>query len=118
MKTTSSYLCWKRLLFLSVFPLLLTSAGALGQTPQPIESGKFRLHKFEQAIGEESYSVTRDGDSLVINSNFLFTDRGSKVPLTATLRTRQDLTPETFDIKGSVSRFSTIDSSVAIKGGE
>lgn len=82
-----------------------------------IESGKFRLHKFEQPIGEESYEITRDGDSLVTKSTFEFTDRGRKVPLTATLRTAQNLTPQSFEIKGSVSRFSTIDSAVEIKDG-
>ena len=65
---------------------------------QVLESGKFRLHKFEQPIGEESYELSRDGDSLVINSKFEFTDRHSRVPLTATLRTRQDLTPERFGL--------------------
>jgi len=104
-----------RALFLSVL-LLLVAQGVGAQTPQPIESGKFRLHKFEQPIGEETYTITRVGDSLVINSNFEFTDRGRKVPLSATLKTRQDLTPESFNIKGSVSRFSTIDSSVEING--
>jgi imidazolonepropionase-like amidohydrolase len=81
-----------------------------------IESGQFRLHKFEQPIGLESYSITREADALAIRSTFEFTDRGRKVPLTATLRTRQDLTPESFEIKGSVSRFSTIDTSVQING--
>ena len=107
---------WPRALLLAVFVLLLACASALAQTSQQIESGKFRLHKFEQPIGEETYTIIREGDSLVVNSTFEFTDRGRKVPLTATLKTRQDLTPESFDIKGSVSRFSTIDSSVEIKG--
>jgi imidazolonepropionase-like amidohydrolase len=83
---------------------------------QALESGKFRLHKFEQPIGEETYQITRDGDSLVTRSTFEFTDRGRKVPLTATLRTTQNLTPQSFEIKGSVSRFSTIDTLVEIKG--
>src|ERR1044071_1081251 len=74
------------------------------QTPKPdaaqsIESGEFRLHKFEQAIGTESYTVAREGDSLVVRSTFEFTDRGTKVPLTATLRARQDLTPQSLEIK-------------------
>ncbi|HJQ31562.1 MAG TPA: amidohydrolase family protein [Pyrinomonadaceae bacterium] len=86
------------------------------QTPQPVEAGEFRLHKFEQAIGVESYTVTRDGDSLVVRSTFEFTDRGTKVPLSATLRARQDLTPQSFEIKGKVSRFSTADASVEING--
>jgi imidazolonepropionase-like amidohydrolase len=104
------------LLFLLALPF-----GAHAQTNQTsapgtvVESGKFRLHKFEQPIGEESYEITREGDDLLTHSSFAFTDRGRKVPLEAKLRTRQNLTPESFEIKGSVSRFATIDSSVEIK---
>ena len=79
-----------------------------------IESGKFRLHKYMQPVGEEAYEVSREGDSLVIRSSFKFTDRGTPVPLTATLRTKRDLTPESFEIKGSTSRYSTIDEAVRI----
>src|ERR1700724_3373912 len=100
----------RHLLLLSLLLLLVTSARALAQTSQPIGSGKFRLHKFEQPIGEETYTITRDGESLLVKSTFEFTDRGRKVPLSAELRVAQDLTPEKFNIKGSVSRFSTIDS--------
>ncbi len=102
--------------------LLALSPTAGAQTratssPRVIESGKFRLHKFEQPIGEESYVITRDGDSLVTRSSFEFTDRGTEVPLTAMLRTRQNLTPESFVIKGNVSRFATIDTSIDVKDG-
>ena len=31
--------------------------------PTPVEQGKFILHKTEQPIGEETYQITRDGDS-------------------------------------------------------
>jgi len=103
--------------FLLALLLFVAGTSALAQTAQPIESGKFRLHKFEQPIGEETYTVTRDGDSLVTKTAFAFTDRGRRVPLSAELRTAKDLTPEKFNIKGSVSRFSTIDSSVEIKAG-
>ena len=94
---------------IAFFLALLLQVSVHGQTPQAIESGTFRLHKFEQPIGQETYTITRAGDSLVIDSKFEFTDRGSKVPLTATLKTRQDLTPESFNIKGSISRFSAVD---------
>src|SRR6266851_1603142 len=116
MRIDSLVLRAQRAFLFSFLLLLVAGAGTLAQTPQPIESGKFRLHKFEQPIGEETYTVTRDGDSLVVSSSFEFTDRGTKVPLSAELRAAQDLTPETFKIKGRVSRFSTIDSSVEIKG--
>jgi imidazolonepropionase-like amidohydrolase len=117
MNLASIYSRARQVLLLSVLLLLWASASALAQTPQAVESGKFRLHKFEQPIGEETYTIKRDGDSLVVTSTFQFTDRGTRVPLTAELRTRADLTPASFNIKGSVSRFSTIDSSVEIKAG-
>lgn len=107
-------------LSLLLFLLFAAMSQAIGQEQQQqpaageIESGQFRLHKFEQPIGVESYTVMRDGDSLVVRSTFEFTDRTTRVPLTASLRTRQDLTPEHFEIKGKVSRFSTIDTTVDI----
>lgn len=105
-----------------LLPLLLSAfifqTPAQTATPKAaiVESGKFRLHKFEQSIGEETYEITRDGNSLTVKSNFKFTDRGSPVPLTATLRTKQNLTPEWFEIKGNTARGSTIDTSIEIKG--
>jgi len=29
-----------------------------------VEQGKFTLHKFEQPIGQDTYEITRDADSL------------------------------------------------------
>lgn len=103
---------------LSVFSLSPVSAyGQQAQAnTQTVESGKFRLHKFQQAIGEESYEVTRDGDALVMKTEFKFTDRGTAVPLSTTLRTKQDLTPLAFEIKGKTSRLSDIDTSIQVNG--
>ena len=80
------------------------------------DAGRFRLHKFEQPIGEETYTITRNGDTVTLKSNFEFTDRGTKVPLTATLRAAANYTPQSFVIKGSTSRVSTIDTDVEISG--
>jgi imidazolonepropionase-like amidohydrolase len=80
------------------------------------ETGKFRLHKFEQPIGEESYTITRQGDTFALESDFLFTDRGTKVPLKASLKIEPDYTPQTFSIKGNTSRHSIIDAEVTIRG--
>jgi imidazolonepropionase-like amidohydrolase len=80
------------------------------------ESGKFRLHKFEQVIGEETYTITRDGGTLTLKSDFAFTDRWTRVPLTATLKAGDDYTPQSFTIQGKTSRMSGIDSSVEISG--
>lgn len=102
------------LLLCFAFLLVVLASSAVAQS-QAVETGKFRLHKFEQPIGEETYTIKQEKDGLIVSSTFLFTDRGTEVPLKAELRTRSDLTPISFDIEGSVSRFSTIDSSVEIK---
>jgi imidazolonepropionase-like amidohydrolase len=100
-------------IFLSAFPQAVLAAQ---QGSQPIvEEGKFRLHKFEQPIGEESYAITRDGDSLVVKIDFKFTDRSTEVPLSATFRGASDLTPRSFEIKGKTSRLSTIDEAIEIQ---
>src|SRR5579864_8149568 len=83
-----------------------------------IEQGKFTLHKFEQAIGEETYEIRRDGDSLAVKMDFKFTDRGRPVPLSATFRGAQDLTPPAFEIKGDTARTVSIDEAVAIDSGK
>jgi imidazolonepropionase-like amidohydrolase len=80
-----------------------------------VEQGKFTLHKFEQPIGEETYQITREGESLSVKMDFKFTDRGSPVPLTAAFRSANDLTPTAFEIKGKNSRLSTIDEAVEVQ---
>ena len=83
-----------------------------------VEQGKFTLHKFEQPIGEETYQIRRENDSLVAHIDFKFTDRGSEVPLTTTFRAAQDLTPQSFEIKGRTARTVSIDQSVSIEQGQ
>ena len=107
---------WALLLPVSHPGITTTTAQTPPARPQVVETGKFRLHKFQQPIGEESYEITREGDSLVVRSTFKYTDRMTEVPLTATLRVRQDLTPERFEIRGKTSRSSAIDTSVVIQG--
>jgi imidazolonepropionase-like amidohydrolase len=105
-------------LLLAIF-LIVLSARAIAQPAQgaqTIETGKFLLHKFQQNIGEEKYEVTRDGDALVMKTEFRFVDRGSRVPLETTLRTRQDLTPLSYQIKGKTSRLSEIDTAIEVNG--
>jgi hypothetical protein len=93
--------------------MLVAGAGA-----QPIEKGKFVLHNFTRPLGEETYDNERGGDTLVTHSVFQFTDRGTKVPLTATLRTAADFTPRHFEIRGQTSRISAIDAAVDIADGK
>ncbi|HKD85825.1 MAG TPA: amidohydrolase family protein [Terriglobales bacterium] len=105
-----------RLARVCIFLLAFCPAILLAQVAPAPESGKFRLHKFEQAIGEESYSITPDGNALTLKSDFKFTDRGTPVPLMATLRTSNSYVPQSYVIKGNTSRLSTIDTDVTITG--
>jgi imidazolonepropionase-like amidohydrolase len=82
--------------------------------PGVVERGTFRLHKMEQPIGEETYEIARDGQSITVKMEFKFTDRGTPVPLAATLRAASDLTPERFEIKGQTSRSTVIDEAVEV----
>ena len=70
-----------RLYRLGACLLLLSSSILIAQTPPAAESGKFRLHKFEQPIGEESYTITPDGKTLTLKTDFKFTDRGTASPV-------------------------------------
>jgi imidazolonepropionase-like amidohydrolase len=85
------------------------------QAPAVIEKGSFKLHKFEQPIGEETYEMTRDGKSISVKIDFKFTDRGTAVPLSAYFRGAEDLTPQNFVIKGKNSRLSEIDQAVEVE---
>ena len=93
--------------------VLLVCASGWAQTESPAtEQGVFNLHKFEQLIGKETYTLTRTPDEVTLKSDFKFTDRGTPVPLTASLTMEKDLTPRDFEIKGKISRFSSIEDSV------
>ncbi len=114
-----------RFLFLIALSLLLTAELSPVGAQQPasadaplVEHGKFILHKFEQPIGQETYEIRRDGDSLAVKMDFKFTDRGTPVPLSATFRGAQDLTPQAFEIKGNTARPVSIDEAVTVENGK
>jgi imidazolonepropionase-like amidohydrolase len=99
-------------------PLFLMVAARGGEAQQPValtDRGTFTLYKFKQAIGQESYRVSRNGDRLVLADSFSFTDRGQTVPLSTTLETTPAGDPLAFQIKGRVSRQSSIDAAVTVR---
>ena len=49
------------------------------------------IAKMEQPIGEETYEITRESDTLSVKMDFKFNDRGTDVPLTATFRAATDI---------------------------
>src|SRR2546421_6754067 len=91
---------------------------AQGSVPVPIEQGVLRLHYVQKPIGYERYQIVRDGDALQLTSDFDFTDRGGRVQLAATLRTKPDFTPIHFQAKGKSYRFVNVDSDVTIDGAD
>ena len=103
---------------LCTFLLALSPAITLAQTAPQNQSGKFLLHKFEQPIGEETYTITADAGTLTLKTDFKFTDRGTAVPLTATLRTSDSYVPQSFVIKGQTSRMSGIDTDLTVSNGQ
>src|SRR5213080_4033057 len=71
-------------------------------TAQAIESGKFRVYETKQIRGEETYEISRTQNGLIVQAkiDLPFMGEEKKPSLTATLRTKGDLTPELFEIKG------------------
>ncbi len=82
----------------------------------PAERGTLRLHYVQKPIGYERYEIVGDGDGLKLSSDFDFTDRGGRVQLSATLRTKADFTPVAFTASGKSYRFVNVDSEVRIDG--
>ncbi|QEC78173.1 amidohydrolase family protein [Mucilaginibacter ginsenosidivorax] len=95
-------------------PLLALAFNVKAQTTLPTDSGTFFLHKFAQHIGKETYWVTKYKDAIKYTVDFKFVDRGSPVPLKASLKVDRDGYPIELVIKGKTSRFSTIDDSVRV----
>ena len=106
--------------FLSAaLPLFLPAAPAPAQVAgTTTEQGRFRLYKFEQQIGEETYNISRDAASVTANINFKFKDRSTEVPLIVSFRGASDLSPSSFSIKGKTSRASEIDDAVDVQFGK
>lgn len=92
--------------------LALSSAAAL----QGADTVHYRLYKFERAVGEERDSIVRSPAGDTTRTHFQFSDRGTAVPLEATLVTAADGTPTALTARGRTSRSSGIDVSIAVSG--
>ena len=113
-------------IFLYSCPLGAEPAGAarrmialIGQqAPVAGSSGKFRLHKFEQPIGEETYNeggATAGGVFVrTFTIEFQFTDRGTAVPLHTMFSALEDMTPTSFQIIGRNARTAAINQAVEV----
>ncbi len=103
---------------MAISVVLACSTFAAAQQPAAT-SGTFALHKFAKAIGKETYSIETKGDGYTLTSHFLFTDRGSAVPLETTFVAQaSDMSPRSYAAKGRASRQSEMDDALTVKGNE
>jgi len=84
---------------------------------QPDTTGKFVLHKFAKAIGQETYTIQTSGETATLTSHFLFKDRGEAVPLeTVYVARSSDGAPTAYTAKGKSSRLAEMDDSITVTG--
>ena len=96
-----------------------SSAQQRARPAQPIETGKFRIYETKEVQGEESYEIRRAEDGKLIvqaKIDLPFIGEEKKPSLTATLRTKDDLTAELFEIKGIRPLEVEIDTSITVQG--
>ncbi|MBF8964076.1 amidohydrolase family protein [Pontibacter sp. FD36] len=92
-------------------------SGQVMSTPMQgdtVSEGAFILHKFQQPVGKETYTLIQMQDALHLHSNFRFNDRGSDVPLRARLVLDKTGAPVMFRVQGKTSRSSSIDTEVQV----
>src|SRR5580658_3404249 len=94
-------MCFLRRLMLAAFAISLLNAA---------ERGTLELYFLQLPGGEETYELADN----VLHANFEYTERGSKVPLTATLRMQPDLTPLQFEAHGRNYRPFSVDASFTL----
>jgi hypothetical protein len=108
---------FNRPFYFAITFVLACSACAVAQ--QPATSRTFVLHKFAKAIGKEAYSIETKGDGYTLTSHFLFTDRGSPVPLETTFVAQTaDMSPRSYVAKGRASRQSEMDDALTVNGND
>jgi imidazolonepropionase-like amidohydrolase len=83
--------------------------------PAAEEHGTLTLCFLQLPVGEETYQVAAGPDGLpVLHASFEYTERGSRVPLTATLSMQRDFTPLEFEAKGKSYRPFSVDAFVKV----
>jgi len=91
---------------------LAAPLAAQAQTTQ----STYVLHKFARPIGKETDTLTVSPASTTLTSDFLFADRGTKVPLTTKYTAGPRLRPVSLSATGRVSRESALDLTIQVNG--
>jgi len=90
--------------------LLLTFVVIALAQPKGPEHGTLAIYFLQLPVGEESYELADN----VLHADFQYTERGSKVPLTATLRMQPDLTPVQLEAHGRSYRPFSVNTSFTV----
>ena len=59
-----------------LFILLLSLVDQITFSQNITDSGTYLIHKFEQNIGKEKYTATKDGNNILYDVDFKYIDRG------------------------------------------
>ncbi len=81
-----------------------------------VETDTFTLHKLQQRVGSERYTLTATGSSIVLQTTSELQFLGNAVPLKATLSTDGDYRPRSLEISGATSTLTDTDARVVIDG--
>ena len=102
---------------ISLAIILVLGFTVCGVAQQAATSGTFVLHKFARENGTETYSIQISGETYTLTSHFLFTDRGTRVPLETTfLANAATMAPLSYSAKGKASRQSNMDDALKVEG--
>jgi len=95
-----------------VSSLLLSFATIALSAQTTTEHGRYILHKFARTNGEETYSIEHKDSTQTLRSDFLFTDRGTRVPLKTIFTATEGLEPLSLKLDGQSSRMSALKDSM------
>jgi imidazolonepropionase-like amidohydrolase len=93
-------------------PAARSSALEGGAKPDTLETERLVFHQLLHPAGEESYTLTSEGDGYLLHADFSHNDRGQTTERSVTLRFGLDLSPRTFQLRetaGGESRETTIE---------
>ncbi|WP_174286191.1 amidohydrolase family protein [Sphingomonas bacterium] len=100
-----------------MFLLPAHGTAQLKKSPTGHDHGTFVLHKFARAIGKETWQIKPDAKgNTVLTSDFLFTDRGGKVPLKTTYVASAAHEPVSLKVAGKSSRLSELNDEFRLDG--
>ena len=118
MNQTKSMLVSLSLLVAASLTQTVVNSQSEKPTSSSVESGKIRFYETHEIRGEENYQITQspNGDlTLEVKTDLPFAGDEKKPLVNATLRTRKDLTPQSFAIKGSTMLEIEEDTSITVE---